>query len=140
MRNPFSFLFRVPMNNEEEAEFMPFLNRFLSLVMLGFLMVNGADAAEPATESKRAKSKPAPVAEEIQFDLGETSKSQSASDTSKFEELQFEKSMVIEAKVERPQVQFPLLKEAPPEKAITFEASFREQILDVPRENTFQLK
>lgn len=61
-------------------------------------------------------------------------------DTGKFEELKIEKSLVIEAKVERPQVQFPLLKEPPPEKEIPFEASFREEILHAPRENTFKLK
>lgn len=74
-----------------------------------------------------------PAAEEIEFDFA-------APDTSKFEELKIEKSFVIEAKVERPQVQFPLLKEPPPEKQIPFEASFREELLKAPRENTFKLK
>ena len=61
----------------------------------------------------------------------------SVGDTSKFAELQFDKTLVIEAKIERPQVQFPLLKEPPPEKDILFEASFREELLRQPRENTF---
>jgi hypothetical protein len=90
-------------------------------------------AAQKVEPKPKAQPKARPVAEEIEFDFA-------APDTSKFEELKIEKSFVIEAKVERPQVQFPLLKEPPPEKQITFEASFREELLKAPRENTFKLK
>ncbi|MEO7425064.1 MAG: hypothetical protein ABI036_07745 [Fibrobacteria bacterium] len=55
----------------------------------------------------------------------------------KFEELKFNRTLVIEGKVEKPAVQFTLLKEPPPEKEILFETSFRKQILKLDRENTF---
>lgn len=55
----------------------------------------------------------------------------------KFEELNFNRALVIEGKVEKPAVQFTLLKEPPPEKEILFETSFRLQILKLDRENTF---
>ena len=44
---------------------------------------------------------------------------------------------LIEAKVEKPQVTFTLLKEPPPTKEIRFEASFMDNILKLDRENTF---
>ncbi len=94
----------------------------------------------PKTAGKEAPKASTSVPGEIEFGFGDGGEGRNASDTAKFEELKFEKSFVIEAKVERPQVQFPLLKEAPPEKPISFEASFRAQILDSPRENTFRLK
>jgi len=55
-----------------------------------------------------------------------------------FEELNFNRTLVIEGKVEKPQVQFTLIKEPPPEKEIRFEASFLENILKLDRENTFR--
>jgi hypothetical protein len=54
-----------------------------------------------------------------------------------FAELSFNRTLVIEGKVEKPQVTFTLLKEPPPEKEIRFEASFLENILKLDRENTF---
>lgn len=57
----------------------------------------------------------------------------------KFEELKFNKTLIIEGKVEKPQVQFTLLKEAPPEKEIRFETSFLQNILKMDRENTFKV-
>jgi hypothetical protein len=56
---------------------------------------------------------------------------------STFAELSFNRTLVIEGKVEKPQVTFTLLKEPPPEKEIRFEASFLENILKLDRENTF---
>lgn len=56
-----------------------------------------------------------------------------------FAELNFNKTLVIEGKVEKPQVQFTLLKEAPPEKEIRFETSFLQNILKLDRENTFKV-
>ena len=56
---------------------------------------------------------------------------------STFAELNFNRTLVIEGKVEKPQVTFTLLKEPPPEKEIRFEASFLENILKLDRENTF---
>jgi hypothetical protein len=54
-----------------------------------------------------------------------------------FAELNFSRALVIEGKVEKPQVSFTLLKEPPPEKEIRFETSFLENILKMDRENTF---
>ncbi len=56
-----------------------------------------------------------------------------------FQELNFNKTLVIEGKVEKPQVQFTLLKEPPPEKEILFETSFLKNILKLDRENTFKI-
>jgi hypothetical protein len=55
-----------------------------------------------------------------------------------FEELNFNRTLVIEGKVEKPAVQFTLLKEPPPEKEIRFETSFMRNILKLDRENTFK--
>lgn len=55
-----------------------------------------------------------------------------------FEELNFNRTLVIEGKVEKPAVQFTLLKEAPPEKEIRFETSFMQNLLKLDRENTFK--
>ncbi len=44
-------------------------------------------------------------------------------------ELQLGSAMIIEGKVEKPQVQFPLLREPPPLPEIKFGASFLENIL-----------
>ncbi len=54
-----------------------------------------------------------------------------------FAELNMSRALVIEGKVEKPQVSFTLLKEPPPEKEIRFETSFLENILKMDRENTF---
>jgi hypothetical protein len=54
-----------------------------------------------------------------------------------FAELSMSRTLVIEGKVEKPQVSFTLLKEPPPEKEIRFETSFLENILKLDRENTF---
>lgn len=56
---------------------------------------------------------------------------------STFAELNFNRTLVIEGKVEKPQVTFTLLKEPPPTKEIRFEASFMDNILKLDRENTF---
>jgi hypothetical protein len=52
------------------------------------------------------------------------------------EEISLNKNLVVEGKAEKPQVQFPLVKEAPPEKRIQFETSFLSNILYLERENT----
>ncbi len=54
-----------------------------------------------------------------------------------FEEIQFEEGLVVEGTVEKPQVQFPLLKEAPPIPEVEFQAGFLPQLLELERENTF---
>jgi hypothetical protein len=70
-------------------------------------------------------------------DKKEASKKPEPSEGVAFEEINFGKTLVIEGKVEKPQVQFTLLKEAPPEKEIRFETSFMQNILKQERENTF---
>jgi hypothetical protein len=62
----------------------------------------------------------------------------SESSDAAFQELQFNRTLIIEGKVEKPAVQFTLLKEPPPEKEIRFEASFMQNILKLDRENTFK--
>lgn len=52
-------------------------------------------------------------------------------------EINFNRTLVIEGKVEKPQVTFTLLKEPPPEREIRFEASFMDDLLKPERENTF---
>ncbi|MDQ3000185.1 MAG: hypothetical protein M3Y08_02815 [Fibrobacterota bacterium] len=56
-----------------------------------------------------------------------------------FEELNFNRTLIIEGKVEKPSVQFTLLKEPPPVKEIRFETSFLHNILKLDRENTFKV-
>lgn len=53
-------------------------------------------------------------------------------------EIVFTTGLVIEGKVEKPQVQFSLLKEAPPRREIRFEHSFLDRVLEWERENTFE--
>jgi hypothetical protein len=55
-----------------------------------------------------------------------------------FEELNFNRTLIIEGKVEKPSVQFTLLKEPPPVKEIRFETSFLQNILKLDRENTLK--
>lgn len=50
------------------------------------------------------------------------------------QEIVFDKGLVIEGKVEKPQVQFTLLKEPPPRKELRFEAGFAERMLEAERE------
>jgi hypothetical protein len=75
-------------------------------------------------EEKPAPPKPSPISDQ-------------AASSSLFEEIEFGGALVIEGKVEKPQVQFTLLKEPPPEKEIRFETSFLQNILKQERENTF---
>lgn len=79
------------------------------------------------------KKKPAPSA-----DSAPKKESINADAPAPFEELNFTRTLVIEGKVEKPQVQFTLLKEPPPEKEIRFETSFLQNILKLDRENTFK--
>jgi hypothetical protein len=52
-----------------------------------------------------------------------------------FQELDLGEALVIEGRVEKPQVQFPLLMEKPPVNPIRFEMSFRDKMLELSREN-----
>lgn len=52
-----------------------------------------------------------------------------------FQELDLGEALVIEGRVEKPQVQFPLLMEKPPVNPIRFEMSFRDKMLELTREN-----
>ena len=99
---------------------------------LGFAAAAGKQGAKPlpivSPEPKKAQSLPVPQNPPA-ADAGKPG--------SDFAELKFNRTLVIEAKVEKPQVTFTLLKEPPPEKEIRFEASFLENILKLGRENTF---
>ena len=89
------------------------------------ILAPSSEAQAPAPSDARAA--PAPGAAEAGAGKPGTA----------FAELNFNRTLVIEGKVEKPQVTFTLLKEPPPEKVIRFEASFLENILKLDRENTF---
>ncbi len=52
-------------------------------------------------------------------------------------ELVYTSGLVIEGKVEKPQVQFNMIKEAPPERSIVFKTSFRKRLLEWERDPNF---
>ncbi len=105
----------------------------VSLLLTG-LYSSGWTAGKGAIVKKSVVAQP-PVAKQT-----ETVQAGPASETSTvFQELNFNKTLVIEGKVEKPQVQFTLLKEPPPEKQIRFETSFLQNILKLDRENTFKV-
>lgn len=101
---------------------------FLAAALLAALLASPAEAAKkkaiPIVKPEEKKEEPAPPP--------------AASEPGAlFEEIEFGNTLVIEGKVEKPQVQFTLLKEPPPEKEIRFETSFLQNILKQERENTF---
>ncbi len=105
----------------------------VSLLLTG-LSSNGWTAGKGAIIKKSVEAQP-PATKQT-----ETVQAGPASETSTvFQELNFNKTLVIEGKVEKPQVQFTLLKEPPPEKQIRFETSFLQNILKLDRENTFKV-
>jgi hypothetical protein len=106
---------------------MPMLSKSPFFAALAALALLGAPAW--------AKKKPLPVV--VAAEKKEASKKSVQGDAVAFEEINFGKTLIIEGKVEKPQVQFTLLKEAPPEKEIRFETSFMQNILKQDRENTF---
>ena len=105
---------------------------------------------EKSSEAKPSETKPSGnkkknipiISPEPKKEIKVQNQSQSNSGKSgqAFEELNFSKTLIIEGKVEKPQVQFTLLKEAPPEKEIRFETSFMQNILQMKRENTFKVQ
>lgn len=102
----------------------------LALVLLAF-------GAVPA-EAQQGRNKAIPVVKADEKPAAAASGPSVASESnSLFEEIEFGNTLVIEGKVEKPQVQFTLLKEPPPEKEIRFETSFLQNILKHERENTF---
>lgn len=100
----------------------------LAAALLVSLLAAPADAAKkkaiPVVKPEEKKEEPAPAPA-------------SSEPGALFEEIEFGNTLVIEGKVEKPQVQFTLLKEPPPEKEIRFETSFLQNILKQERENTF---
>jgi hypothetical protein len=94
-------------------------------------------AAVPA-DAEKGRKKPIPVVKpEEKAAPAAPAPSAAAEPNALFEEIEFGNTLVIEGKVEKPQVQFTLLKEPPPEKEIRFETSFLQNILKQERENTF---
>ncbi len=112
----------------------------LGLVLLAALTLS-ATAEGKSGPAKKKKNIPLVVSEPKRDQTIQTAPqpAQPAQPTTAFEELNFNKTLVIEGKVEKPQVQFTLLKEAPPEKEIRFETSFLQNILKLDRENTFKV-
>ncbi len=101
-----------------------------------------ADVKTSESKSSAEKKKNNPtISQEPKKEIKVQNQSQNNSGKSgqAFEELNFSKTLIIEGKVEKPQVQFTLLKEAPPEKEIRFETSFMQNILQMKRENTFKV-
>ncbi len=146
MRIPLKFRRGMPM---ERNAMDPFF-RIGRILVLALLL--GAGAAEAAKKKAKPASSRAP---EIPLVAPAAKQDQAAAvpvpvpmpaprakDAGKsgttFEELNFNRTLIIEGKVEKPAVQFTLLKEPPPEKEIRFETSFLENILKLDRENTFK--
>lgn len=98
----------------------------------------GAFPTEAEAEARKGRKQPIPVVKPEEKAGSPAATQSAASDpNSLFEEIEFGNTLVIEGKVEKPQVQFTLLKEPPPEKEIRFETSFLQNILKQDRENTF---
>jgi hypothetical protein len=83
----------------------------------------------PAVKSTSEKKKEAPAKPSSQ--AGADADEMTVDDNG----LELGNAMVIEGRVEKPQVQFPLLREAPPVRDIHFDQSFMENILKLDREN-----
>lgn len=127
------------------------LIRFTRMLGLAFFLacLGSADAAKKKSKTAIPLVTPAPKAVET---ISNAAPAEGAPTTANaaapapapgkpgaaFEELNFNRTLVIEGKVEKPAVQFTLLKEPPPEKEIRFETSFLQNILKLDRENTFK--
>lgn len=109
---------------------------FPRILALGLLLACGA--AEAAKKKAIPIVTPEPKKEQTLVVPQEPSAAEPGKPAATFEELNFNRTLVIEGKVEKPQVSFTLLKEPPPEKEIRFETSFLDNILKLNRENTFK--
>ncbi len=118
---------------------MGLLARIVRISVLGLLIV-GLGAAEAAKKKVKAIPLVAPEPKKDQTIVVPPPPKdvEPGKPGSTFEELKFNRTLVIEGKVEKPQVTFTLIKEPPPEKEIRFEASFMQNILKLDRENTFK--
>lgn len=145
--NPLKFRPRLPISVIGMAPFNRI--RFTRLLGLAFFLacLGAADAAKKKSPAAIPLVTPAPKAAETvssparaEDDPATASAPEPATGKSgaAFEELNFNRTLVIEGKVEKPAVQFTLLKEPPPEKEIRFETSFLQNILKLDRENTFK--
>lgn len=99
------------------------------VLILSAFAILALSASEAGAQGKASRKKTALPAASNAVDSSESG--------SLFEEIEFGNTLVIEGKVEKPQVQFTLIKEPPPEKEIRFETSFMQNILKHERENTF---
>ena len=110
-------------------------DRFRAAACLALALL--ALGAVPA-EAQKGRKKPIPVVKpEEKPEPAAAAPAAASEPNSLFEEIEVGNTLVIEGKVEKPQVQFTLLKEPPPEKEIRFETSFLQNILKQDRENTF---
>jgi hypothetical protein len=111
--------------------------RFLAGI-LGLALLLPPETAAQGSAKGKARGAPIPVvAPEEKKEPPPVPMAEPAQPSALFEEIEFGSTLVIEGKVEKPQVQFTLLKEPPPEKEIRFETSFLQNILKQERENTF---
>jgi hypothetical protein len=124
---------------------MPSLSNPLRFSRLGpalaaamLLFVAGTAEAAPRKKAKAAIPLVAPAPKPAATVSPNAPASEPVKAGETFAELNFNRTLVIEGKVEKPAVQFTLLKEPPPEKEILFETSFLQNILKIDRENTFK--
>lgn len=104
------------------------------------LLKKEAEATSLSASSAKAPASSAKAtASEAKAQALSAKNSADADPSSAFAELKFNKTLIIEGRVEKPQVQFTLLKEPPPEKEVQFETSFLKNILKLDRENTFKV-
>jgi hypothetical protein len=105
------------------------------LLIPALILATGMAGAAEAKREVPSGKKPVPV---VAAEAKNKASLPAASPNDDFQEIDFGKALIIEGKVEKPQVQFPLIKEPPPEKEIQFETSFLQNILKLDRENTFK--
>ncbi|MDB5106268.1 MAG: hypothetical protein JWP91_3957 [Fibrobacteres bacterium] len=123
------------------APFHPPIGRMARILGLAalFAWVGSAEAAKKKSKPVIPLVTPAPKADASAAAPAKTGLSGDAGGSgTTFAEINFNRTLVIEGKVEKPAVQFTLLKEPPPEKEIRFETSFLQNILKLDRENTFK--
>jgi hypothetical protein len=114
--------------------------RFSRLLALAFFLacLGTADAAKKKSKAAIPLVTPAPKNIDTATAVSIPAAPEPGNPGTSFQELNFSRTLVIEGKVEKPAVQFTLLKEPPPEKEIRFETSFLQNILKLDRENTFK--
>jgi hypothetical protein len=138
------FLRRMPINGNGMATVSFF--RYPRLLAMAFFLACPGSAEAAKKKAKAAIPLVSPAAKTVESAPAASPSTTPATPATpdpgnpgtSFQELNFNRTLVIEGKVEKPAVQFTLLKEPPPEKEIRFETSFLQNILKLDRENTFK--